>query len=109
MFPKNLTVSVRAYSSTVSEFGEPVEELALPVDVLVYGFGDSGADQEIRTTATGLKIDGDIYADAWAFAPKSRVTVAGAEYWQVGWPENYNLGPFGFMPGVRVNLARIEG
>ena len=109
MFPKPLTVSVKPYTPTETKFGDRQDAWGAAQDVQVYGFADSGADQEIRPTRSGLKIDGDLYTDEWAFSPKSKVTVAGVEYLQLGRPENYNLGPFGFRPGLRINLHNTEG
>lgn len=109
VFPKTLTVGVEPYVPVENAIGELVPGWGPVTEVDVYGFGDPGGDKEIRATNTGLEIDGDLYVDEWVFPPKSKVSVVGVEYEQIGWPENYNLGPFGWAPGLRVNLKRIEG
>ena len=40
-----------------------------------------------------------------------RVTVPGERlpFKVEGYPEDYNHGPFGFAPGYRINLVRVEG
>ncbi|KAA0021809.1 hypothetical protein [Antrihabitans cavernicola] len=41
--------------------------------------------------------------------PQDKVIIAGAEYDAIGYPEDFNNGPFGFRPGMVVNLKRVEG
>ena len=52
--------------------------------------------------------DLDVYMPASAAKPKDRMTVGGVLYSVVGHPEDFNHGPFGFAPGVRVSLLRVE-
>lgn len=109
MFPENVEVFVEPYAPVVNELGSPRDAWGPSVPKRVIGVAPPSPDVPIRETATGLKIVRDVLASAWEFPPKSKVTVGGQTFLQDGHPEDFNLGPFGFKPGVRVNLTGIEG
>ncbi len=89
--------------------GNPVESWGPPETVAVYGWATPGSDQETRPELTGVKRDLDLYSRTPFAGPRDRVTVAGELFAVVGYPENYNFGPFRFTPGCRINLRRVEG
>jgi len=112
-YPEPFTVGHRVYSSTGDDgYGNPVESWATAVDVAAYAVypGVPGEDYEpgriaslipmfVLGTATAL---GSVKA-------RDRMVWGGEEFEVDGEPENYNYGPFGFEPGVRVRLMRVEG
>lgn len=75
----------------------------------VYGWAPAGTDE----TATWRRT---VTADLQLFAPpgfrctsQDAVVVDGVTYTVEGVPEDYTHGPFGWEPGIRVNLTRVEG
>ncbi|WP_431941677.1 hypothetical protein [Nocardia grenadensis] len=42
-------------------------------------------------------------------APQDKVILSGTEYSVIGHAEDYNNGPFGWRPGLVINLKRAEG
>lgn len=109
LFPENIAVFVEPYEPVVNQLGSPRDAWGVSVLKLVYGVAPPSSDQPVRVTDTGLKIVLDVYASSWGFVPKSKVTVGGKTYLQEGYPDDFGMGPFGYRPGVRVNLTRIEG
>lgn len=109
-YPTPWVVQHEALTTTGEDsLGEPVEGYADAVDVPVYGWAPPSADGEIRDLGTGVKRDLDLYSPTAFTAPRDRVLIAGVPYEAVGWPEDYNHGPFGWAPGYRINLNRVEG
>ena len=94
----------------VDEMGDPIPEgFAAPVEKPVYGWAPPTADQSIRATDTGVKRDYDLYSPDGFTKPRDRVSIEGMLFDVVGWPEDFNHGPFGWKPGYRINLVRVEG
>lgn len=110
MFPERFTVLHEAINPGAEDaHGNPVTAYGDAVEVPVYGWATPGADQETRSELTGVDRDLDLYCRTAFTKPRDRVTVAGERFTAVGYPENYNFGPFGFAPGCRINLKRVEG
>ena len=111
-FPERWAVSHEARTTGgLDEMNMPVEGFSSPVSVPVYGWGPPGADEIIRPLETGVKRDLDLYCATPFAGHGDRVTVPGERlpFKVEGYPEDYNRGPFGFAPGYRLNLVRVEG
>ena len=110
MFPERFTVQHEVFTPGVEDSqGNEVDAWAAPVAVRVYGWAPPSGDREIRDTRTGVERDLDLYCRTPFAGPRDRVTIRGERFTVVGHPENYDFGPFGFTPGCRVNLRRVEG
>lgn len=111
IFPTPWTVTLHARSTgTKDAHGNPVESWATPgTEEPVYGWAPPSPDsQPFDANRTPVVRDLDVYAPASAAKPKDQMSVNGVRYEVVGQPENFNYGPFGFAPGVRVSLLRVE-
>jgi len=110
VFPKpySVLVSTRLDGETDAH-GNPVASWSDPVEVPVYCWAPGGAAQEDNINREQVSWDLDLYTDEIEVGPADRVTVKGLDYEVVGYPEDYRWGPFGWQPGVRVNLRRVEG
>lgn len=74
----------------------------------VYGWAPVGAD-EVTTGRDVAAADLALYAPSgFRCNPRDRVRIDGLTYEVTGPMEDYGRGPFGFSPGVRVNLRRTE-
>lgn len=110
-FPTPWTVTLHARSTGARDsHGNPVETWASPgAGEPVYGWAPPSPDgQPFEPNRTPVVRDLDVYTPATAAKPKDRMTVDGVLYSVVGYPEDFNHGPFGFAPGYRVSLLRIE-
>lgn len=110
MFPERFTVSHEVLVKGAKDaMGVPVVTFSTAVSVPVFGWATPSQDNVLRPEQSGVERDLDLYC-AGAFAgPGDRITVAGVLYTTVGYPEDYRYGPFGYAPGVRINLRRVEG
>lgn len=111
MFPTPWTVTLYARSLGAKDsHGNPRETWdELGVTEPVYGWGPPTADRELfEAGRTPVARDLDVYAPFSTARPKDRMTVNEVLYSVVGHPEDFNHGPFGFAPGVRVSLLRVE-
>ena len=110
MFPEPFQV---LHEARVAEgrdaMGVPVVSYSAPIEVRVYGWSTPGVDEQTRAELSGIERDVDLYCRTPFAGPKDRVTIAGEKFEAVGHPEQYDFGPFGFTPGCRINLKRIEG
>lgn len=79
--------------------------------VEIFGWAPSGMEQSADGIRRVTEWDVDIYAPAGVQGnPQAKwVLDDGRTYMQVGQAEDFTHGPFGFAPGVRINLKRIEG
>ncbi|MDR2381559.1 MAG: hypothetical protein LBE08_10395 [Bifidobacteriaceae bacterium] len=95
----------------VDSHGNPTDGWGAPTDVLVYGWGPPAADQTpFEAGRSEIDRDLDLYAPPNVHCgPRDRWTIDGVVYTQIGWAEDFGHGPFGFVPGARVNLRRVEG
>lgn len=110
MIRRRFTIQVERFVPGEEDaHGDLTDGWGPPVDRKVYGWATAGADQEIRPTGTGVDRDVDLYAPDADYSPRDRVTLRGTVFRVVGWPEDYDTGPFGYEPGSRVNLKRVEG
>ena len=104
------TVEVIPYETTgLDSYGNPVEGYGAPVETLVYGWAPGGS-QELTGWQSQVTADLALYAPAdFTVGSRDRVRVLGETYDVEGVVEDFNHGPFGWAPGVRVNLRRVEG
>lgn len=110
MFPERFTVGHEALIKGAKDsMGVPIVSYSASVDVSVYGWASPSADDVIRPELSGVERDLDLYAKVGFTLPGDRVTVAGQLFTVIGYPEDYGTGPFGYRPGVRVNLKKVEG
>lgn len=110
MFPVPYTAQWMArVPGPPDDHGTPTWTFADPVPVPVIGWAPPAADQQsFDPTRTAVVRDLDLMAPQWPGGPQDRALVGGLLYAQIGHPEDFNHGPFGFEPGVRVSLKRVE-
>lgn len=79
--------------------------------VEIFGWAPSGMEQGVDGMRRPVAWDVDVYAPLGVEGnPRAKwVLDDGRTYEQVGYPEDFTHGPFGFSPGLRINLKRIEG
>ncbi|WP_280485358.1 hypothetical protein [Nocardia cyriacigeorgica] len=112
MFPTPFTVQTRAYSQGPDKDprGNLIERWADPVVQPVIGWG---APQSAEPKVTGhdrVVVELELFVpEGFTCGPKDKILVGNIEYLVLGFPEDYNHGPFGFRPGCVVNLKRAVG
>lgn len=89
--------------------GEPVDAWGEPVEHAVYGWSPPSPDDVLRDTQTGVARALTLYTPEAITGPRDRVLVDGVEYKAVGYPQDYNHGPFGWQPGFAARLDSVEG
>lgn len=91
--------------------GDDVDAWGDPVQVPVYGVGPASQDEAIREQMTGVATRLTVYCSEGFASHRDRVTIPGdpAPFEVVGYPQNYNLGPFGWAPGFTIALRRVDG
>lgn len=112
-FPESFTVGHQVYSESGTGYGGlPTESWAPPASVPVYAIypGTPGEDYEPGRNPAEIPLFLLGTSDALgSVQPRDRFVVNGDTFEVDGAVENYNFGPFGFEPGVRVTLKRVEG
>lgn len=84
--------------------GEPIED-----EQAVYGWAPAGTS-EFDDRQEQVTHDLDLYAPpGFRVTAADRVRVVGDVYEVEGRVQDFNHGPFGFTPGVRVKLRRVTG
>lgn len=103
------TVHVLPYvGTTENEYGNEVPTWGAPVAHRVYGWAPAGS-VEVNGYRQTVTADLSLYAPHdFPVAAKDHVRVAGQTYDVEGLPDDFSHGPFGFAPGVVVNLKRLE-
>lgn len=112
LFPEPYVVSHEpVLNGGIDDWGNPSESYGTPAAIPVYGWASATADAAIRALGTGVKHDVDLFCSTAFCGHRDRVTLPGnpGAYLVEGEPENFNTGPFGFMPGYRVSLKKVEG
>jgi hypothetical protein len=106
-FPTPWTVQHEKYlGGTNDSHGNLVDVWASPVDHKVYGWS---APRSAERETAGVEAEVvllQVFSPHFAVGPQDRMTVDGVSYEVVGYPEDYGHGPFGFDPGMIVNLTR---
>lgn len=107
MFPTRWAVQHLAYDGTTEDDrGNTVDSWAAPVERPVYGWG---APQSAEPKVAGVEsvvVTLELLAPTFPVDDRDRMVVDGVTYDVVGDPEDYNHGPFGYAPGMVVNLTR---
>lgn len=84
-----------------------------PVDVLVHAWHTGQSEEPQVEGHERVRVDGQVIAPStWMPDPRDRVTLPGVpgEFLIIGVPEDYDHGPFGWSPGVRmVNIQKVSG
>lgn len=111
LYPTPWTVGVRAYTGTGDDgYGNVAPSWGPPVDTAVYAWAPAGTAEPGALSRDEVTWDLDLYAPpAFAAGPRDLVIVNGAEFNIEGMPEEFDHGPFGFAPGQRLRLRRVEG
>lgn len=103
------SVDVLPYVGTVENaYGNTTDAWATePVVKRVYGWAPAGTNEATASRQT-VTADLELYAPSdFTLDPRDRVRVMGRTYEVQGEVEDFDHGPFGFTPGVRVNLRRF--
>lgn len=114
-FPHPYTVKLKSLitdGSHLDEMGQRIEEFADPVEHRIMSWApvNSAVSDALRDLGTGVKRDLDVYTQYKFGKPRDLVEVPGAGLFEiVGYPEDYNFGPFNGPGGYRLNLQRVEG
>jgi hypothetical protein len=110
MYPTPWTVDVLPYQGmTPDRLGNETPAWGLPVTKRVYGWAPAGTD-EVNGWRHNVTADLQVYGPPdFTAEPRDRMVVDGRTYEVEGEVEDFGHGPFGFNPGVRVNLRRVEG
>lgn len=107
------TVGVRAHSSAGDDgFGNPVDSWSAPVSVPVYGVAPGTPGEDYEPGANRSLIPWVVYgptASLGGVSSRDRIDWAGNTYEVDGDPEVFDYGPFGYEPGARVRIVRVEG
>lgn len=109
-FPTPWTVDVLPYVGTAEDaYGNETPTWATtPVVRSVYGWAPAGTNESNASRHT-VTADLELYGPSdFTVDPRDHVRILGMTYEVQGDVESYDYGPFGFTPGVRVNLRRFE-
>lgn len=113
VFPERFTIGVKSYSASGDDgFGNPVESWGSPVSTPVYAVapGTPGEDYEPGRTPSRIPLVVLGSSDSiGSVRARDRVVWQGLEFEVDGEPESFDCGPFGFTPGVRLRIIRVEG
>lgn len=111
-FPTPYTVQLHAYQASAMDAHGNVTDLwdEVGTEVAVYGWAPPSPDTETLGGREAITRGLDLYVPPEVTAsPQDRFTVDGARYDVVGHPEDFTHGPFGWQPGKRISLTRIDG
>ncbi len=109
MFPTLWTVDVLPYAgSAADDYGNSSPSYGQPVPQPVYAWAPTTTD-EVTVDRDVATTDLTLLAPAsFSCSSRDRVVVDGKTYEVVGDVQDFNHGPFGFSPGIRVLLRRSE-
>lgn len=108
-FPTPWTVEVLPFlAGSEDDQGNPVDSWATSgTTQAVYGWAPAGTNESNASRHT-VTADVELFAPSdFSCGPRDRVKVDGRVYEVEGDVEDFDHGPFGFQPGVRVNLRRF--
>jgi hypothetical protein len=104
------TVDVVPYVGTVEdEYGNTTDAwAAIPVAAPVFGWAPAGTNENNASRHT-VTADLELFAPSgFTVDPRDHIRILGKTYEVQGDVEDFDHGPFGYSPGVRVNLRRFE-
>lgn len=88
--------------------GNPIHRWAEPEVRKVFGWHQSSSsepsEQGANRVATTL-----VVLSPWPATVKDQIAIDGVTYEVVGESQDWNHGPFGFEPGYRFTIRRIDG
>jgi hypothetical protein len=102
-------IDVLPYVGTVEDdYGNTVDAWAtVPKRKHVYGWAPAGTNESTASRQT-VTADLELFAPSgFTLDPRDHVRILGQTYEVQGVVEDFDHGPFGFSPGVRVNLRRF--
>lgn len=111
-FPTPYTVQrIPWQSGGVDDHGNPIEGYGPPQDVGVYGWWSPQSDEH---RPAGVTVDVKVAAPpSFEISHRDRIVIPvgpnQGTFDVVGEVEDYTHGPFGWQPGIAVNLQRVEG
>lgn len=111
MIPLLFTVGVRAFlPGAEDEHGNPIEDWAPATPHKVYGWSAPSSTEPKMAGHDRVIVDVELLApEGFPAKPRDLVVLDGVEFQVLGYAEDFNHGPFGFRPGLVVNLQRVEG
>lgn len=114
MLPTPFTVSLQARTATTgtNKFNNVPHTFATATTHPVYGWAPAGTGEPFEVAREAVTWDLDLYAPpGFPAGPHDRITLPeGLGTFEVdGKVQDFTHGPFGFRPGVRVRLAKVEG
>lgn len=111
-YPTPWSVQVRTHSAVARDtHGKPTDVWSGPGDPQpVYGWGPAGTSEPSEPNRSAVTHDLDLYVPpGFVCAPRDRIDVAALTYEVEGELEDFTHGPFGFAPGGRVRLRKVDG
>lgn len=110
-FPQRFEAQISLYKPQPTSRGGRKDAWGNPEKVSIFGWAPSSMRQGIDGIRRPVAWDVDVYAPVSVEGnPRAKWDLGdGRVYEQVGYAEDFTHGPFGFTPGVRINLKRIEG
>lgn len=113
--PTPWTVGHKAYQGEqYNDWGDLIETWADPVELPVYGIAPGGSESNAEpdpsrpfvSTTKQLLMP---LESAQGLTPQDKFILDGVEWEQNGDVLDYTKGPFGWSPGVVVNIKRVTG
>lgn len=110
-FPLLFTVGVRAFTPGAGDaHGNPVEAWGSATTHSVYGWSAPSSTEPKLAGHDRVVVDLELLApEGFPAQPRDLVVVDSDDFQVLGYVEDFNNGPFGFRPGLVVNLRRVEG
>jgi len=110
-YPTRFTVGVRTHQGgTENAHGNDEDSWSDPVDWAVYAVAPAGTLEPFEANRAPITWDLDVLGPVeGAPGSKDLAVWQGVEYKVEGRFESFDFGPFGFAPGGRVRLKRVEG
>lgn len=109
MFPTPWTILHMAYAGTTNDsHGNQVETWADPVPRAVYGWAAPQFTEPMTPGVTSEVVTLIVYSPKFDVGERDRFAVDGKTYDIVGEAGDYDHGPFGFHPGMVINLKRSD-
>lgn len=112
MLPTPFFVETRAYDGGgVDAHGSEIVSWASPVRQPVFGWSVPSSSEPKLAGHNRVVVQIELLAPpAFRVGPYDKVIVPGhGELDVLGVPEDFTHGPFGFMPGLVVNLGKVDG
>lgn len=112
MIPTPHTIGVRAFGAgtpTLDVHGNEVVSWGAPVIYPVYAIAPRSSSEPVPGRSEVI-VGLSVYAPHGVMiGPRDRVVIDGEEYEVEGEIADYTKGPFGYKPGIVINLRRAEG